>query len=158
MKKNNSWNIIKVQAIISISCYCYQYVKMEYSEGKELEYDQMKRVIIGLWMILSQICYYTSKAMLKVHLILFTHFWLCFCCTGFSLPVVGGGYSLVAVLAASLFVKHRHEGTSTSVVAAPGRQSTGSVVFTHRLSCSTSCGIFLQGLNPCLLGWQADSF
>lgn len=43
------------------------------------------------------------------------------CCTGFSLPVVGGGYSLVAVLAASLFVKHRHEGTSTSVVAAPGR-------------------------------------
>ena len=76
-EKNNSWNIIKVQAIISISCYCYQYVKMEYGEGNELEYDQMKRVIIGLWIILSYICYYISKTMLKVHLILFTHFWIC---------------------------------------------------------------------------------
>ena len=28
----------------------------------------------------------------------------------------------------------------------------------HGLSCSLSCGIFLdQGLNPCLLHWQADS-
>ena len=77
MKKKNSWNIIKVLAIISIPCYCYQYVKMEYGEGKELEYDQMKRVIIGLWILLSYICYCISKTMLKVHLLLFTHFWLC---------------------------------------------------------------------------------
>ena len=28
----------------------------------------------------------------------------------------------------------------------------------HRLGCSTACGIFPdQGLNPCLLHWQADS-
>ena len=28
----------------------------------------------------------------------------------------------------------------------------------HRLSCSMTCGIFLdQGSNPCLLHWQADS-
>ena len=28
----------------------------------------------------------------------------------------------------------------------------------HGLSCSTACGIFLdQGLNLCLLHWQADS-
>ena len=28
----------------------------------------------------------------------------------------------------------------------------------HRLSCSASCGIFLdQGSNPCPLHWQADS-
>ena len=33
-----------------------------------------------------------------------------------------------------------------------------SVVMTHRLSCSKTCGISLdQGLNPCLLHWQADS-
>ena len=29
----------------------------------------------------------------------------------------------------------------------------------HRLSCSGACGIFPdQGLNPCLLNWQADSY
>ena len=29
----------------------------------------------------------------------------------------------------------------------------------HGLSCSTACGIFPdQGLNPCPLHWQADSF
>ena len=34
----------------------------------------------------------------------------------------------------------------------------GSVVVEHRLSCSTTCGIFSdQGLNPCPLHWQADS-
>ena len=27
----------------------------------------------------------------------------------------------------------------------------------HRLSCSVTCGVFLdQGQNPCLLHWQAD--
>ena len=36
--------------------------------------------------------------------------------------------------------------------------STGSVVVVHGLSCSTACGILLeQGLNPCLLHWQADA-
>ena len=44
-----------------------------------------------------------------------------------------------------------------SVVATPGLQSTGSVVVAHRLSCSVTCGIFLdQGQNPCLSHWQAD--
>ena len=34
----------------------------------------------------------------------------------------------------------------------------GSAAVGHRLSCSTACGIFPdQGLNPCLLHWQADS-
>ena len=33
-----------------------------------------------------------------------------------------------------------------------------SIVVAHRLSCSVSCQIFLyQGLNPCLLHWQANS-
>ena len=35
----------------------------------------------------------------------------------------------------------------------------GSTAVVHRLSCSTACGIFLdQGLNLCLLRWQADFF
>ena len=36
--------------------------------------------------------------------------------------------------------------------------STGSIVVVHRLSYSVACQIFLdQGLNLCLLHWQADS-
>ena len=49
----------------------------------------------------------------------------------------------------------RHMG---SVIVASGLSSTDSVVLAHGLSCSTTCGIFLdQGLNLCLLHWQADS-
>ena len=45
-----------------------------------------------------------------------------------------------------------------SVIAAPGLQSTGSVVVVHGLSCSVACGIVPdQGANPCLLDWQVDS-
>jgi len=45
------------------------------------------------------------------------------------------------------------------VFAAPGLQSTGSIVVMHGLSCSVACVIFPdQGLNPCLLHWQVDSF
>ena len=45
-----------------------------------------------------------------------------------------------------------------SAVAAPGLQSTSSIVVAHGLSCSTACGIFPeQGSNLCLLHWQADS-
>ena len=49
-------------------------------------------------------------------------------------------------------------GTQTSAVAAPGPWSTGSIVVAHELSCSVAGGICLdQGLNLCLLHWQADS-
>ena len=49
-------------------------------------------------------------------------------------------------------------GHMGSEVAAPGRQSTGSVVVEHRLSCSTAWGIVLdQGSNLHLLHWQVDS-
>ena len=59
---------------------------------------------------------------------------------------------------ASLVAEHRVQGTRASVVVACGLQSTGLIVEVHRFSCSTSCGIFPnQGLNLCLLHWQADS-
>ena len=46
-----------------------------------------------------------------------------------------------------------------SVIAEYGLWGTGSVVEVHRLSCSTACGILPdQGLNPCLLQWQAESY
>ena len=39
------------------------------------------------------------------------------------------------------------------------RELAGSAVVTRRLSCPKACGIFTdQGLNPCPLHWQADSY
>ena len=44
------------------------------------------------------------------------------------------------------------------VAVASRLQSTGLIVVAHRLSGSVVCGIFQdQGLDWCLLHWQADS-
>ena len=73
------------------------------------------------------------------------------------------GYSLVVVrkllIAVASLVQSTDFRYSGSVVVVPGLQSTGSVVMYQGLiSCPVACGIFLdQGLNPCLLHWQADS-
>ena len=88
----------------------------------------------------------------------------------FSLVVASGGYSGCGVRpsieVAPLVAEHRLQGMRTSVVTARALSSRGSQALEHRpsswgargLSCSTVCGIFLdQGLNPCLLHWQADS-
>ena len=49
-------------------------------------------------------------------------------------------------------------GPAGSAAVACWLQSSGSVAVAHWLSCPMACGIFLdQGLNPCLLHWQADS-
>ena len=52
-------------------------------------------------------------------------------------------------------------GSQASVVSVCGLNSPGFWALNTcgtRLSCSSACGIFLdQGLNPCLLQWQADS-
>ena len=46
----------------------------------------------------------------------------------------------------------------SSLVADPRLWSTSSAVVAHRLSCSGTCGIFLdQESNLCLMHWQADS-
>ena len=58
----------------------------------------------------------------------------------------------------SLVLEHRPWSAQASVVAGPWLQSTGSIVVAHRLSCSTTCGIFLdQESNSCLLHWKVDS-
>ena len=58
---------------------------------------------------------------------------------------------------ASLAAVRRLQGARAAVVS-PGLESTGSIVVTHRLSCSAACGIFPDhGSNPCLLHWQANS-
>ena len=91
-----------------------------------------------------------NKSLLKIFLMCLLNFIELFlavldlrCCAGFSLVVESKGYSLIGVAVASLAVL---------------LWSTGSIVVVHRLSCSTTCGIFLdQGQNPCLRHWQVDS-
>ena len=78
--------------------------------------------------------------------------YLIFGCAGSSLLL---GFSLVATLLwctgfswwwLVLLAEHGLSGTWASLAV------------THGLRCSTACGIFLdQGLNLCLLHWQADS-
>ena len=63
--------------------------------------------------------------------------------------MTSGGSSLVVVCGLLILV--------ASLVMASGLQSTGLEIV-HGLSCSKVCGILLdQGLNPCLLHWQANS-
>ena len=84
---------------------------------------------------------------------------LTFDCSGSSLLCIGflqlwqmGGYSLVAVLGllialASLVVEHGLWDVQALVVSA------------CRLICPMACGILPgQGLNPCFLHWQVDSY
>ena len=74
----------------------------------------------------------------------------------------GWGYSLAVVhgllIAVASLVEHEPLGAWASVAGALGPYGAGSVVGVHRLSCSTTCGIFPdQVSNPYLLHWQADS-
>ena len=85
------------------------------------------------------------------------------CRVSFS-PVVGsGGCSLAVALGlltavASLVTEPRPQGVWARQFWFPGLWGTSSMVVAYRLGCPTARGIFLdQGLNPCLLHWQADS-
>ena len=114
---------------------------------------------------------------LIIYLFIFGCLGLC-CCVGFSLVAVSRGYSLLECVGFLLWcpfllgstgsrVHQLSNGSSSVVVAhelsscstwAPRLQGTGSIVVVCGLSCSVACGIFPdQGLNPCLLHWQADS-
>ena len=81
------------------------------------------------------------------------------CCAGFSLAAESRGYS-VARLAGfpwRWFLLVWSVGPGARELQQ--LQRVGSVVVAHGLSCSAACGIFSdQGLNWCLLCWQADSF
>ena len=85
---------------------------------------------------------------------LFVYLWLCRVSgarRGLSLIAASKGCSLVAVCeslvaAAALVLEHGLQGAGASAVVAQG------------LPCSMACGRFLdQGLNLCLLHWEADS-
>ena len=58
------------------------------------------------------------------------------CCSGFSLAVASGGYSLGAarrllIAVASLVAEYGLYGARASVVAAPRLSSTGSIIVAH---------------------------
>ena len=89
------------------------------------------------------------------------------CCAGFSLAAASRGYSPVVMHGFSLRWLLLLWGTGSR---AQGLEycslwaqqlwllDTGSIVMAHGLNCSTAHSIFPdQGLNPCLLHWQADS-
>ena len=60
--------------------------------------------------------------------------------------------------AASPVAKHGLQGTLPSAAVAPGLWSTGSAVVVYGFNRSVVYGILPdQGLNSCLLQWQADS-
>ena len=84
---------------------------------------------------------------------LFILFWLCWVfisVRGLSLVAASGGHSSSRCTGLSLSRPLLLQSTSS--------RHAGSVVVTHRPSCSTAFGIFPdQGLNPCPLHWQADS-
>ena len=78
---------------------------------------------------------------------------------GLSPVAESRGYSRVVVhrlliTGASLVEEH-----GLSVCRLQPLKQGGSVVGARGLRCSKACGIFLdQGLNPCSLHWQADSY
>ena len=84
------------------------------------------------------------------------------CCKGFFSSCSKWGLlsscdcRLLTVLA-FLIAEPRFQGVWASVVAAPGLQSTGSIVVRHRLSCSTACHPRGRELNPYFLCWLVDS-
>ena len=70
---------------------------------------------------------------------------------GLSLVVGNRGYSSLWHMSFSL--------RWLLLLRSMGSRHVGKVVVVYRLSCSAACGIFPdQGLNPCPLHWQADSF
>ena len=84
------------------------------------------------------------------------------CFKGFSLVVVSRDYSSLKCVGFSLWwlplLQSMGSRAQASVVVVPGLQSTGLIAVMQGLSCSAASGIFPdQGLNPCLLHWQADS-
>ena len=84
------------------------------------------------------------------------NFWLCwvFVAVPVFLELQHVGFSLRWLLCWSvLALEHM-----STVAAALGLLSTGSVVVMNALSCPMVCGTFPdQGSNLCLLQWQADS-
>ena len=92
---------------------------------------------------------------------LFIYLWLLglHCCGGVLSPVAASrGYAVVAVSGFLMAVASLVAEQGLQVHGLQELQHSGSGVVVHGLSCPEGCEIFLdQGLDPCLLQWQASS-
>ena len=70
------------------------------------------------------------------------------CCVGFCFSLVAGSGGCSSC---SVWASHC---SSFSCCRAQPLGAWASVVVAHGLSCSTACGIPVQGPNPCPLNWQ----
>ena len=85
-----------------------------------------------------------------IYLFIFGCIWVFVAARGLSLVAASRVYSLLWCTGFSL--------RWPLLLRSTGSRHMCSVVVAHGLSCSTACVIFPdQGLNPCLLHWQADS-
>ena len=113
----------------SSECYCW------------LVWD---RVNNSIFFLISTYCFQSRYEPMKAVFFFWLHM-VFVAAQGLSLAATSGVSSLVGVPRLLLFRVH----TSGS---------WASVAVAHRLSCSVTCGIFLdQGSNVCLLRWQAHS-
>jgi len=82
------------------------------------------------------------------------YFWLCWVLIAVEWAFSScGEWGLLLVAVCGLVV------VVASLVVDQSLGTQASTVVVHRLSCSATCGIFWeQGLNPCLLHWQVDSY
>ena len=105
-------------------------------------------------MIIDHLYIFSGELSFFFHKFIF-YFWLCWAfvaARGLSLVVSRVGATLRCGVWAS------HCG-GFSCCGAQALGARASVVVAQGLSCSAACGIFPdQGLNPCPLHWQADSY
>ena len=126
------------------------------------------------WLVKKQYLPVSSASARELHVFLGGFFfWLCWvlaAACGLSLVAASGGHSLLQCASLPLWwllllwsTGSRRAGLTScgmraSVVVARGLWTAGSVAMALRLSCSVTCGIFLdQRSNPCPLHWQVDS-
>ena len=86
-----------------------------------------------------------------MHNFIYVFFWLCWfsllhrlvSSSGEGGHPLGVGHGLL-IGVSSLAAEHGLQGIRASVLAAPGLESTGSVVVANQLTCSVACGIRLD--------------
>ena len=112
-------------------------------------------IVFHLGPLNTNVCLFHLDRFFKIYLFIYFRLcWVFIAVCQLSLVAASRGYSSLQRLGFSLmWLLLWSTGSGVCKASSCRLQSTGSVVVVHGLS-----GIFLdQGLNPCLLHWQADS-
>ena len=139
IKIRKSYIILKNKNIYCDTCTVLGYMNSEFLQVWKIHF----RMPAWEWVT----SYYMSfKKMLCIYLTMLG----LRCCVGAFFSCSKQGLLFIVVLRVLIVV--------VFLVAERRLQSMGSVVVAHEFRCPAACGIFLgQGLNWCLLHWQADS-